>query len=75
MSFHTAGGWIQAFDQAMTDLISGRTGPIKRCQWTAHVCDDHPDCVIVECNGLRHHVPWREQKPADAAVSLASQAP
>lgn len=77
MSFRTAGGWIQAFEQEMNDLLSAGSGPITlhgprfRCE----VCAVHADCVWVRFDSHREHLPWKECEPTDAAHSLVNRHP
>ena len=68
MPYHTAGGWIQAFNHA---LVQRRhTASVK-----IYVCDEHADCVLIATGGQRHHVLWRETDPADAVTSVLKQLP
>jgi hypothetical protein len=69
MRYHTAGGWIQAFAQAMT-----RQGYVVPHFYT-QVCGEHPDCILIVCHGQRDHVPWRETDPTHAAASILHRRP
>jgi hypothetical protein len=69
MPYHTAGGWIQAFSQAVNDLLVGRSGPLHHT-FHAQPCPDHVDCVLVEYGGIRRHIPWREHDPTATAASI-----
>lgn len=75
MPYHTAGGWIQAFNQAVNDLLATRSGPVKSRRFQASVCTDHPGCIVIEWDSQRDHVPWRETHPAVVAGSLVNRLP
>jgi hypothetical protein len=69
MPYHTAGGWIQAFNQALAR--SGRVVPHIQ----THFCGEHANCILVVHDKQKDHVPWRETEPAAAAASILSRQP
>jgi hypothetical protein len=75
VAYHTAGGWILAFEQEVNRLLSARSGPIDRegQRYQAFVCGTHRNCVMVRFDTQYDHVPWKEQKPEDAANSLVNR--
>ena len=77
MPYHTTGGWIQAFEQALNALLVARSGPHNSPAYRvqAHACPDHPDCIVIDCDSRRDHVPWREHLPSDSANSIARRYP
>ncbi len=77
LAFYTAGAWIQAFEQAMHDILSARSGPIRPSGRRFHgmPCADHGECVVVQFDGRQEHIAWKDRKPPDVATSLANRYP
>lgn len=69
MAYHTAGGWIQAFTQAM--IRHGYVAP----HFYAQICREHLDCILIVYDGHREHVPWRETDPVNEAASILHRRP
>ena len=77
MQYHTAGGWISAFEKAMNDALTARSGThtAHGPRFRAEVCTAHADCIWVRFDGQRHHVPWKERDPEDVVKSLLDTNP
>lgn len=68
MSFHTPGGWMQAFHQALARTRQASSIKVQ-------ICSEHADCILVVAEAQRHHIPWRETDPVQAAASLTRHKP
>jgi hypothetical protein len=72
--FHTAGGWILAFEEVMHALLAARSGPVN-LSLQVRVCATHPHCVHVDFKGHHEHIPWKEHAPVATARSLVTRFP